>query len=76
MAAATSAGEGPFSSPIQVHTVEGGLIEEPGSFVETIGFIVLIVSLGLLGIVCVVVLVLVARYKCSKSKAAGRYHSE
>lgn len=45
-----------------------------GSFVTSIGFIMLMVGVGLLIIVTVVVLVLVLRYKATKKRAKGRYH--
>lgn len=76
VAAATSAGQGPFSALVEVVTVEGGVLNEPegGAFVTTIGFIVLMVALILFLIVCVVVVVMVTRYKCSKEKAERSYH--
>lgn len=76
MAAVTSAGQGPFSAPIEVVTAEGGILAEPegGSFVSSIGFIVVMVVPFLLLIVLVVVVVLVTRYKCSKGKSERRYH--
>ena len=75
VAASTSAGMGKFSPPVLVET---GSFREPrsGGFVSSIGFIVLVAVLFLLLVVCFVVTICVARHKCSKGKAEGRYHSE
>lgn len=60
-------------------TSEGSGLTEPqsGSFVQSIGFIVLVAVIGLVLLVSVVVAVLVGRYRWrrNRAKTTGRYHS-